>query len=101
MWRSCLCSRWLVPRLRHQPAAGQSECFTDLDQDAAILNDLLADDEALLPCLRLRLLDRVHLEEPIEMRLRPPAPLKVVVLDRARPCVDHSGIVPAGELNQQ
>src|SRR6266540_1964966 len=101
MWRRWLCGRWLVPRLRDQPAAERSDGFTDLDQDAAILIDLLADYEALLPCLQLRLLNRVHLEEPIEMRLRSPAPLEVVVPDCAHPCVDHSGILPAGELNQQ
>jgi len=73
----------------------------DLDQNATILDNLFADEESLLPRLQPRLLDSVHLEEPIEMCLISPVALEVVVLDRTSQGVDHSGILPAGELNQQ
>src|SRR3954451_20921941 len=101
MWRGCLCGRWAVPCLRNRPAAGQSEGLTDLDHDAAVLNHLFADEQSLLPSVQLRLLNGVHLEEPVEMRPVSPTAFEVVVLDRARQRVDHSGILPARELNQQ
>lgn len=101
MWRSWLCGLWPVRRCTNQPASVPSASFTDLDQDAAILNDLLTEDEPLLPRLQLRLLHRVHLEQPVEMHLLPPTPLEVVVPDRSSLRVDDGGILPAGELNQQ
>ncbi len=72
-----------------------------LDQDAAIIERSLADSVTPFPCFDSCLLDRVHLNESVEMTLLAPAATEVVVLDRPSRRVDDCWILPIGELDEK
>jgi hypothetical protein len=62
---------------------------------------LLADAETSLPRLHFGFLDAIHLNKPIELLLVAPVSAEIVVPNGASERVDHDGILPAGELDDQ
>src|SRR5262245_34019777 len=90
------CSR----RRADEPSSGlghRSAPFADGQPDAAVRERLFADLQALLAGLDTAPLDRVGLEEAVQVGLLTPAALKVVVAHRSRECVDYGGALPAGQ----
>jgi len=78
-----------------------SEALADLDQYATILKRFLADAVAPLPRLKLGFFNGIHLDKPIEMLLVTPVAVVVIVAHGAGERVDDSGVLPAGQLDQE
>jgi hypothetical protein len=79
--RRCACRLTIVMGRRRTVAISAAR---DRDFDAAVLQGLLADDVAFLASFQSRSLDRVGLQEAVEVLLLAPGSAEVVVLDRAR-----------------
>src|SRR5262245_53861661 len=73
----------------------------DAEPDAAVGQRLLGDGVALLAGLQAGLLDRVGLQEAVELRLFATSAFKAVEVDGARRGVDDGGVLPAGQVQQQ
>lgn len=78
-----------------------SGCLSDLDLDAAIRELLLADLAALSSCFDFCFLDRVTLQQPVEMDLGAPGAVVIVELGFAGCDVNDDRIQPIRKLHEQ
>lgn len=72
-----------------------------LHQDAAVLERSLADGMAPFPSFDFGLLNRIHLNELVEMTLVAPTAAVVVESDRPGRRVDDGWVLPVGKLEEK
>ena len=94
--------------LNHPEKGNRSYClitgsgvYLHLHQDATVLQRSLADGMASFPSLDFRFLNRIHLNELVEMALVAPAATVVVELDGPSRRVDDGRVLPVGELDEK